>query len=612
MAGIKHTFQSALPDSSNPALVNPSNWNATHTIEETGALIGNGSTVTGVAAATAGQYFRRVRNSSSVSYAFQSGSDIVSTDYAFSQAIAQNLTGGVSAVITCNPLPEGIVAASVGKHYLYIVDAVAGNEAVLITAVAGATFTCTPALSHLSGNWTLISASNGIQEAVYVAGQGSQILIPAGSHTTYQQIFVPGAMNIRGADMYATVIYPTKTNANVFTCVWVSGTARICFSDFRVFCSVAMTAGAILYCEKYTDGQFCNLSFLQPYIGIDFYANNTGGGNPTITDNILINSCQEIGILHRSTGTGQTAGLISNYYCDGVNAICLRLDGIMAGYTITNLWFQSCRICIDIIMSGVAGMEGMISNFIFDQDASATAAIAAIRVTGISSTGTNGIGFHNGFIQTGVFGAIFLNTGNITMSSTRLNMRGAVAMIVLDGCSKSNFSENSYTVSLPAVARGFQLQNTCSEIAISGGESHFQTTVCPNEFINTQALITDVTLSGFKNRGFTTTVAEAVPGTVRMIGNDTNTAPPTVASAATIAIPSGLDQGGLFLITGTVNITRITGGYAGARYLVRTAGILTFATGGVNPGDISTSVTTAAGGMYAIAYNSTAGQWVIG
>lgn len=133
MAGIKHTFQSALPDSSNPALVNPSNWNATHTIEETGALIGNGSTVTGVAATLRGQILRRVLNTAAVGYEFFSDSPVVSTNYAFTVAgSGAALTGPGAVTFTPAFMPYGLSAASVGTHYLRISDG-AASETVLVT-----------------------------------------------------------------------------------------------------------------------------------------------------------------------------------------------------------------------------------------------------------------------------------------------------------------------------------------------------------------------------------------------------------------------------------------------------------------------------------------------
>ena len=52
MAGIKHLFTSATPASADPALVNPSNWNAVHDIPATGIQIGDAATneMTAVAA----------------------------------------------------------------------------------------------------------------------------------------------------------------------------------------------------------------------------------------------------------------------------------------------------------------------------------------------------------------------------------------------------------------------------------------------------------------------------------------------------------------------------------------------------------------------------------
>lgn len=121
--------------------------------------------------------------------------------FTFSFSGTTALTGATPATVIITPSPAGITAASVNTHYLYITDG-ASSESVLLTSVTvGASSTTvgfTPANSHTANQWTLGSATAGIQEAVRytetISG-GGVVQIPAGISTIRQRIYLGGSAN---------------------------------------------------------------------------------------------------------------------------------------------------------------------------------------------------------------------------------------------------------------------------------------------------------------------------------------------------------------------------------------------------------------------------------
>ena len=189
MAGIKHLFTSAIPDSTNPALVNPSNWNAVHDIPATGIQIGDAATneMTAVAASAGAsgglQYLRR--NVTNSAYEFVAPLVAPAADYNWSQTPGVNISAGPNT-ITLTPVPLGISGSATGNH-VYLSNGVGAAEPVLITggtAVSGAasgTLSFTAGNAH-AGAWTIGSASFGLQEAINVlgAGNGGTVRLPTG------------------------------------------------------------------------------------------------------------------------------------------------------------------------------------------------------------------------------------------------------------------------------------------------------------------------------------------------------------------------------------------------------------------------------------------------
>jgi hypothetical protein len=137
---------------------------------------------------------------------------VVSTQYDFAaQTPGGSLVVG-NNVITLSPVPKGVNGTDT-NHYLYISGGTGVAEAVLITggtAVSGAasgTVIVNCANAH-SGAWTIRSATSGIKEAIVsVAGARVTVTVPAGSYFTYAPVIVTtGGVCITGVGRASRIV----------------------------------------------------------------------------------------------------------------------------------------------------------------------------------------------------------------------------------------------------------------------------------------------------------------------------------------------------------------------------------------------------------------------
>jgi|SRR5215467_3773436 len=133
---VKHTFVSPKAEQTDPTLVGPNEWNATHTI---------------------------------IGFPLVIASDFNFTPY----APGTNLIVGSNSIVFPNPLPSGL---SIGSS-LYISGGVGTAEVVPITGITGNTVIVTCANTH-GGAWNIQSSSGGLQEAIcsLPAGGGEVIV----------------------------------------------------------------------------------------------------------------------------------------------------------------------------------------------------------------------------------------------------------------------------------------------------------------------------------------------------------------------------------------------------------------------------------------------------
>jgi parallel beta-helix repeat protein len=111
---------------------------------------------------------------------------LVSTDFDFEPIYpGGTLTAGTPVTFPI-PISPGLATG----NYIYISGGIGTAEAVQLTDVRGTQITFTPANNH-SGNWSIRSATAGIQEAVVSNQVGAHIYIPQGTHYLYSQVNLP-------------------------------------------------------------------------------------------------------------------------------------------------------------------------------------------------------------------------------------------------------------------------------------------------------------------------------------------------------------------------------------------------------------------------------------
>jgi len=201
----------------------------------TGVALGNGTSAFTAAAASAQlQELRRTPNVTGTTYTFSNTKVLLASDFDFpAQAPGGTLTAAVGATATLTPCPLGVNGADTA-HYVYITGGTGAPEAVLITggtctsAASTGTITFTPANNH-SGAWTIISATQGVQEGVcYLPAADNRVVIPAGTNTLNANVSTCGKTNVHvhissgvtfagaGALYSALTVYPTVTSETLW------------------------------------------------------------------------------------------------------------------------------------------------------------------------------------------------------------------------------------------------------------------------------------------------------------------------------------------------------------------------------------------------------------
>ncbi len=285
-----------------------------------------------------------------------------------------NLVGATPATVVIDPGPAGITTASINKHYLYITDG-ASSEAVLLTNVTvGASTTSvtfTPANSHTSGQWTIGSASGGIQEAIkYAEAQvgGGAVQLPRGSTTIRQKIFLSGtpAIEVYGSRQGSTLALGTS---NTFDCV--AATQSYTLRDFFIsYTNGASGIAPAINAVNASAGNVIidNVQINRAYIGI----NLTTILQPIIR-NCKIWECEREGIL----ATSASEGFIVNNVCydndqSGATKAGIKIDGGGKISVIGNACYNSGGVTQDygIELTGTLPYLTMVANSCFANNTS--------------------------------------------------------------------------------------------------------------------------------------------------------------------------------------------------------------------------------------------------
>lgn len=182
----------------------------------TGTLTSNGTSMSAVAAATQGQYYRRKYNQTSVTYEFTTAPWGYVSDFAFSYTnggsnISADLSATGAKTVTVTPCPAGVAGANT-NHYLRISGGTGTAESVLITGgtctsgASSGTLQFTTVQTH-TGGWALATATAGLQEAYY-SNAPVKLLATDGEYRMYARFYMNGkggnTVMIQGQGIIAT------------------------------------------------------------------------------------------------------------------------------------------------------------------------------------------------------------------------------------------------------------------------------------------------------------------------------------------------------------------------------------------------------------------------
>lgn len=546
--------------------------------------------------------------------------------FQFVLAPGVSLTAGVSAVVPLSPFPLGITATSAGTHKLRIVDAVSGGETVTITSVVvGASITFTPTITHSSANYTIISGSGGIQEAIKVVESlpnGGQVQLASGNTFIYGTIRLAGIPYVRiqgcGAGPTNLIVDVSFTAGDVFYCNAVTQTLQ--FASFQLGAYPQHASGFGIHIGPLSNGQCrifdvimigtANGIFLEDadYTMVSQFTYDQGANQNAVYglkiskgSSITISRCFIVG--EHPPYTLPLAGLLKyGIWIDEVDGVTISqvhlradvglqirgLNGVQSGTVLfADSIIDTCRQKAIVIDS--TGVPTIFGNFTFTGNhivASVEAGTDLIYIE--SSQGTGYVSFVNNFIAGAqndgiyVLNAKYLNISNNLIADNNNSTGPAGSGIRIINGDMVTIVDNQVFDQRGGSAKqryGLVLGGNVSNLRESG--NLYKGNVAA-------ALLNSATLT-----------QSLVEGTKIYEG--------AVASAASITINSYMP--GLLIISGVTTIDNILGFTGGGHVLfIRTISALTFSTAG----NISTAVTTTAGQFLTARYNGSTSKWDIG
>lgn len=627
MPNITHQFVSTLPDGTDPNLVDASEWNQPHTIDATGVLIGNNSTnITGVAASTRGSYLQRVREAATVTYQFSSLARVEANDFNFTVTGNIALSAATPATVTLSFMPSGITTGSANKHFVSIVDAVGGNEIVLVTARTATTISFTPALNHLAANYTITSATSGLQEAIkWVEAQpdGGGINLNRGITWINARVFFAGvpAVALFGCGKQASNVFASFSSGDLFYCD--STSQLLGFYDFAIGVPGPHTSGAAFHLKDNSGGfpVLSNLRIAQCYQGVwidnsDFITilncDINGYPNTAARDHVYVTgNSGDITIVGgvfmdaEINTPGLTDYSIRIEGADGITvvgthiranvgvAILCPTSGVVGTVLVANCIIDRCRE--QQILIAPSGTPTLLANVVFSGcHIFASGAMQDIDLVDVntSAMGTDkfGLVFSNCVIGNGnrnnlhFFGVNTLTlVGNRIANANWLNNGGSGVRLV--NCSRVSITGNIIESTLPVAQQqyGIVIGGTFQDSCITGNVLYGSASASINN-------IGTITRTIIKNNAGI---------------NDTR---PFLSSATTIDVSNLSDT---YVIAGTTTIQTINGatGTGDVRYFFCGSSGLTFGTSG---NIANTLTTTAAGQVVTAVWDGIDSKWRLG
>lgn len=214
--------------------------------------------------------------------------DLVTTDYDWSQTPGGSLSVGANTV-TLTPCPRGVAGTNT-HHSVRISGGTGTAETVLITGgtctsgASSGTITFDAANTH-SGAWAAASASDGIQEAIWLATGGNRVLIPLGVQTVdpvapgeISTIYIQAPVTITGANQSingGSEIGLTHDGQWAIAVTTDSATVNypVHFEKFSIQGTGLTTGGGIKVTATSTHNCFTIIRDMQLYtlpVGVDF------------------------------------------------------------------------------------------------------------------------------------------------------------------------------------------------------------------------------------------------------------------------------------------------------------------------------------------------------
>ncbi len=527
-------------------------------------------------------------------------------EFRFSFQPLQALTGATPVTLTLNPFPLGITETSddaATPHYLRITDGVGGNENVLITARTSTSVTFTPASSHVSGNWKIGSATNGIQEAikwVESLSNGGSVKLEFGNSTVYKTISFSGspAVSLEGHGWWDSIVLADSTfsTGDIFYC---EGTTQLLqFRNLHIARNVTSASGAGIHVKNsgILGGVIQNVKIENCYIGLDF---ESSGGYTVIgydyTQSQAANPSAHAGVyIHGSAGAGGdmtfVGGHVESEQTNSANMLTYGFrieaaDGIeISGFVVRAEYglsvyglngkqigsvsvhgctIDNCRINnVQIVCDPTPTLFTNISVSDCKLIGTLTNAESVVVVNNATATTYIGVTLTDNFILGAVGDGLFsnnvrgliLSNNQILDNNTSVTGGGCAARIfnVSDLTMEGNLLSD--TQGSPRQSYGLVLAGTLTRATITGNNFYGFASASIN---NLASPIVDTLI--FNNGG----VDQSVP---------------TVASAATVTIPA--TQPSIMIISGTTGINTIAGASGtGHRLTLLMQGAVTFSGG---------------------------------
>jgi hypothetical protein len=585
--------------------------NAFTGVDVTGVYINptGDNNVVGVFASSEGQVLRRKYNSLQTAYEFSSPTRVISTDFNFIGLTPATPTALVigSNTITFAYLPPGInqspnTSAS-NRHYIVIVDGVVGSEVVLISGVnvAAKTITFSVGAAHASGNWSIQSATAGIQEAIhsfYNTGKGAQVIIPSGLHTI-QYIIYPfnstidsvtiigegGARLIRGVGNNNAPIFQYDTPGFIkkFTCSGLT----ILNGQYNDLSYIVTTGAAAAFNIAAPNCNLMDIDILNGYGGVSLLPGAADVSLDRVTfvqevaatavlqslygviisgpaiSNIYIRDCKFIGMDFAHPNY-----LFYGLYVRGVNGLYIWGTTTAANYgicleggnaqTIANVYVDGCNIDntkqTGVLFTGVNAPSTYINIKISNSRIYGTNS-----ATSLSGININGDADFISIVNNEIF--LFGQHGIIINGINNFAGNARQSIIIANNEIYSNNVSNAID---GAGIRGFS--TSVSSLVVTGN------TICNRIGLGHQKYAINITIGTiitvvgnklYTNETAPMLIGAAIPNPVFVIANNSgiDDAIPTVASSSTITI--GFNP--TVIISGTIPVGAVLGGWMGRK-----------------------------------------------